>query len=657
MYSTAFTKNRAEELDDDLWGEFVKPENYEVINLSRFDKAVRVEGGRGSGKTMFLKYHCFPTRFSEKRGKIPADELDKIFVYWRPDTNFVRLINYEWLGDSWTSVFETYCGLCLILELSNLVKKLDCSNIGETGSPTRGIDFYIPEKLSKSIYGPELELRDASVHIENKLYELVEWLGLPLSEPPPIVISGLLGIRHVSKMLKRKSHGMSKSVIHFLIDEFENLSEPQQMLINTWIKHGDKDTLFSIAHKKHAFITKRCNSEESLANRNDYRQIDLEDSLFETSKSFEKFAADILIKRLADSYSVRFGKDLSFLGNPDGSYEKIKICEKIFPGASDKELANYIFEDEVLYKKLYKNIERTLVEKKSALKAESFIDPNFKAGSVVNSVVLRRERTKPEVLLKEFLEYKSNNSKSFDDKVDNSLVGSVLYYYMVFPKKPCPFYSGFHTYCVLSKNNIRHFLELVYQSFFFFEKDLSFSDDSYHVSNLSVPKGIQAKATKKSSFIELEKFSELGARGTDLKRLAVRLGKLFKLSQKRSTQSEPEVNHFSVNQSDLEFMDNEINDLLREAKVWNLIFEEPSTKNKKGEEVSTQEYILHPILSPCLGISYRKKRKLSFNSDEVSAIMVGNDEKFGFLVDKYKKKWSVDDDEKENGAEQIGLLL
>ena len=279
------------------------------------------------------------------------------------------------------------------------------------------------------------------------------------------------------------------------------------------------------------------------------------------------------------------------------------------------------------------------------------------AASVVNSVVLRRDRTKPEELLREFLDYKEKGSKSFSDKIDNFLVGSVLYYYMIFPKKPCPFYSGFHTYCILSKNNIRHFLELVYQSFFLFEKDVFLKNKNSDALSISIPESIQAKATKRSSFIELEKFSELGARGSDLKRLAVRLGKIFKLSQRRASQSEPEVNHFSVNQTDLEFMEDEIKELLREAKVWNLIFEEPSTKNKNGEEISTQEYILHPILSPCLGISYRKKRKLSFSSDEISDIMVGSDEKFRFLVDKYMKKWSVDDEDKEVEAEQMGLRL
>ena len=65
--SDIFAKNRAEELPDDVWKMFVHPRNDGKFDLKKWTKSTVVEGGRGSGKTMFIKYHCHPTIFSKEK--------------------------------------------------------------------------------------------------------------------------------------------------------------------------------------------------------------------------------------------------------------------------------------------------------------------------------------------------------------------------------------------------------------------------------------------------------------------------------------------------------------------------------------------------------------------------------------------------------------
>ena len=120
--SQIFKKNRAEELPDDLWENFVLPINYEQYNLLKETKSVKVVGGRGTGKTMYLKYHAFSTQFSSKRKQIPESTLDVIGIYWKPDTHFVQLINEKYIGEEWNSIFNTYVALSLLLKFSEFTQ-------------------------------------------------------------------------------------------------------------------------------------------------------------------------------------------------------------------------------------------------------------------------------------------------------------------------------------------------------------------------------------------------------------------------------------------------------------------------------------------------------------------------------------------------------
>ena len=75
MLSKIFKNNRAEEFPDDLWEKFVLPLEYHKYNLLDNNKGSKIIGGRGSGKTMYLKYHCYPTQLSQKRGVISKEIL------------------------------------------------------------------------------------------------------------------------------------------------------------------------------------------------------------------------------------------------------------------------------------------------------------------------------------------------------------------------------------------------------------------------------------------------------------------------------------------------------------------------------------------------------------------------------------------------------
>ena len=68
------TRNRAEEYGFDLTNEFVIPPYYDSLQLLKSEKPQIIEGGRGSGKTMLIRYLCHATQFSRKRQDIEDEE-------------------------------------------------------------------------------------------------------------------------------------------------------------------------------------------------------------------------------------------------------------------------------------------------------------------------------------------------------------------------------------------------------------------------------------------------------------------------------------------------------------------------------------------------------------------------------------------------------
>lgn len=66
IIDSKMTRNRAEEYGFDLWKEFVVPPYFLSLKTLKSEKPLIIEGGRGSGKTMLLRYLCHATQFSKK---------------------------------------------------------------------------------------------------------------------------------------------------------------------------------------------------------------------------------------------------------------------------------------------------------------------------------------------------------------------------------------------------------------------------------------------------------------------------------------------------------------------------------------------------------------------------------------------------------------
>lgn len=664
MLSSVFAKNRTEEFPDDVYSKYVLPINNHEIDISDASKACVIVGGRGSGKTMYLKYYCFPTILSSNRSDIDLKNLKNLGLYWRPDTSFTQHISQNWLGQYWSSAFNSYMTLSILIEYNKLLQTLINHNQLSENSKISIKNIEIPESITNqlSVKSDKIYLFEAKKILQNSLFTLCNWINSPFTETPPFSLNTKGTLSLIANELNTAVSELENITYHIFIDEFENLTESQQIIINTLMKHGEKQLIFSIAHKKNAIISHDTLGNEKIVERNDYRTIDLEKHY---NNNFDVFAGEVLALRLEEFFDqkqlnlfVRKEENLEYRQTHDYLKEIRNLAERFLPSLTYSEMAQNIFSDNSLYDKLLAIIADGLVlhKKSKVLNAEQFIDIKFPEASLVNAAILNRNNTLPHVLLEQFEEYKGGTSNKYQQWIHNYLVGVILLIYKKSPSKDCPFYSGYKQYVLLSRGNIRHFLELCHQSVLLNEQ---FNAKTSSRRLDKIPVNIQSRATKKTSGLELEKISDLGSHGSHLKKIATRLGRIYSYSQTRKSQSEVEINHFSLDLSDETELNEDTRTLLNEAIIWSVLIEEHSTKQKNSESLEVKDYVLHPVLSAHFGISYRKKKKLKLNKESLTIIFTADDNKFNRLLKSFITKWDLDEEPLENTndvVKQLGLL-
>ncbi|PHR46279.1 MAG: hypothetical protein COA32_12055 [Fluviicola sp.] len=644
--ANSLSQNRAEEFGFDLFKDFVIPPIYEKIDFEKTSKSKIFIGGRGCGKTMLLRYLSHQTSFSEKKEKITNDTIENIGLYWKVDTLTVHQLQKRGMPDDiWQSAFEHLFTLILLKEFIESLESIAKSKFDEFSTE----NFRKIKLDSFNSFGIQFNggLNEFKKFINFKRDEFQSWLRNVRKGTVPLFFPKTL-IESLINDLKGKIPFINKSRFNIYIDEYENLIEYQQKIVNTWVKHSENPIIFHLAMKRNAFKTKETVSTESLSNIHDYRIHDLEEG-FHNKKEFRVFAAEIILYRLYSQGSlkgVEFNSNLliepkNYYLRKDEAYQAriLSIINDIFPSSSNKELANQILDDSLLYKRLIDRLNDALGKRKSALPATDFIYYDDNRVSIVCTSLLRREKIDPVSLKKEIVKLKKGEDNKFFNKtewVKNNFVGSYLLFYSSL-SRACPLYTGFSIFCEMSNGNIRHLTELCYKTFLRASDNTS-NDISFNIWRINL--NHQSLAAKQASSTFLNEIKTFGGNGNQLHTFVMRLGNLFRLAHSNPKQSEPEQNHFSIAKGN-ELSSVELYPLLNEAIKWSVLFEHESTKKKSNIGPDLNEYVLNPIYAPYFHISYRKKRKLEFTTETLNVLLNGGLDEYEKLLKSYKEKWNL----------------
>ena len=358
----SFSKSRAEEYPLDVWNNFVIPPRYrEYSRLFNYHRAVMIEGGRGSGKTMFLKYHCHNTRFSKTRASIPSEELKHVGLYFRPDTDFSAMINEFNFDADWKKVFTHYILLGVLEDFSNALHGIANTTFEDISFSTSPLSCDTPTSLQNTIkdFPPKFDgLLDFQ---KNALASFNLWLNdIDSFEKPPLLEPRTILLQLIEQ-LKRFAPELKELSFYIYFDEFENLTAEQQKVLNNWMKHGKHPLIFNAAYKKGVKVTRETHSNEKLVVRNDYKVVDLEK--FE-SQEFKSFASEVLLLKLMKEINIdgyqNFNKyfcNEEYLADRNQEQYKhtvLKAAREFLPSYTYPEIASMIINEPSLAKRLEK---------------------------------------------------------------------------------------------------------------------------------------------------------------------------------------------------------------------------------------------------------------------------------------------------------------
>ncbi len=642
---SAFTSNRAEELGLDVWDDFVLPLFFNDLKLNEAKKARRIIGGRGCGKTMLLRYLAHHSQFSTNRKEIHDSDVNNIGLYWRADTNFLPMLTKQGLDEEmWMLVFKHYLTLVTSIEILKSIKSIEKSSYEYINdSDIKSLNFDELADYDSDLSGSFEKLQ---VQLKRKLRECESAVHNPatLSNlkklPDSFIVNGLI------PTITEQLSVLSNTAFVLYIDEYENLLEYQQKTINTKIKHGQSPLIYHIAMKRNGMETSETLGEESIQGIADYREIDL-DKYLTDGADFELFSAEILLHRLSktdlrlesfDAGVIKSLDKITYRQSEEYSRSTINKAKQILPTFSQAEMAKNALEQKSILSKLEKEIESIFIKKhySGKIKPSDFIKNGLEQASIIIPSILSRDSNQIDNVYAELVKLEKGDSNKFSSGwLANNFIGCFLRVYRSY-NRPCPFYAGFLTYVKLSRGNIRHFLELL---------NAAVLRAPNSVSEISIDIENQSFATRAASEEILNEASSYGRLGTRLQKFIYSLGHIFEFSQMRLTQSEPEVNHFSIKGGYSKLNDEDIA-FIKEAEKWGVLYKEKSTKEKDKSNPDSVEWVLNPIYSPFFFISYRKKRKIEFTAEQFGILHNGSEDVASELEKSYMTKWGLSSEEK-----------
>lgn len=631
ILAEAFLKNRAEQLPTDVSDQFIVPPFFGRISIFADTKSVRILGGRGCGKTMFIRHFCHSTTFSPSRKQIDDGTLSSVGLYLRPDTGFCSLMTSSWLGvEESKMAFSHYVTLQLLAEAHQAFVNIAAADLA--AGPLNLLNQPISPALSVQFSNEVKEVGDLGAFVEMRLSEFELWVRNPKRCEQPMFLSFASVLPRLAEDLAKGLTRLKDLSFRAFIDEFENLAEAQRMVVCDAIKHPGLRLAVHIAHKRDAVTDFKTSSDERIVELHDLRKIDLEEQLSH-EKEFELLAAELFLLRL-HLQGVRFGctvfdpqrlhdpAHLSYRLSAEYRSAVVGRVREILPRLTSIDITQQVMNDAPLRRRLAEMIDKGLArhQLKDKFKAVDLIDRAKPRASVVLGALLNRSGN-PAAVLAAF--WALTGDKASGDEpfyksggwVDNNLYGCLFHLYAGLPQRENLLYAGFERFCQLARPSLRYFQELCHVTLL-----LAFQradrDDIEPVSHEH-----QAQAARHVSDAMFEDVPQLGLHGEKLREMVRRLGALFEAFNRRAGQSEPEINHFSIDESDKAGLSEAAQQILKEARTWSVLYEEPDTKNKSDYDIAQSDWVLNRIYAPHFGISYRKRRKVTLKAGQVNTIL------------------------------------
>lgn len=572
-----FGSYKAEWLKSKIFEFFATPYYFTTLKDHR---PCILQGGRGTGKTTVLRGLSYQGQYAILEEDIKRfDQNSFVGIYYKVNTNHAHAFQGRGIDDeTWATIYAHYYNLLICWEISRFLKwhlkkcyddevlsVHSCKLIAASLHIEKEIDSF--EALCNEL---ETAMYTFQSDVNNVGKDNIPRMSMP-GDPIKLFVEQALNLRQ-----------LEGKMFYLLIDEYENLLDGQQQIMNTLLKHVPECYTFKIGVRELGWRVKyTLNKLELLNDPADYSLINITEqfSTNDRNNDFAAFALNVCNKRINELF--------------DGEANEGQFSiEKSLPGMSIEEESELL---KVKYSDYYRAFEE--YEKKSGKVLD--IHPLYKFFLAYWADIHHNS-------IKDTVRNYEDNTRSWDQRYDN------YKYSLLFKIRRGrgqvgiqKYYAGWNTFVKLANGNIRYIMELVYKSCYM-----------YLQNNGDITKPIPFdKQTEAAQEVGKKNLTELeGAweKGVQITKLLMSLGSLFgKIAMFRG-KSAPELVQFDVtgemSERTLEIMN---------ASVMNLAIIRMSSNKISGKELKTYQYSLHPIFAPYFQFSFRRKRKLSLKDSEI----------------------------------------
>ena len=590
--------SRAEQLKDRVFSFYETPTYFPELLT---EAPCVLVGGRGTGKTTVLKGLSYHGQ-QKLHGDRPIETWPYYGVYLRINTGRVAAFAGPELEDAdWQRAFIHYVNL-LLCESTLAFIDWYSNSTGATELIGSEAVCAVAECL-----GVETEnfpedasgLRKTVGSLKRRFESYINTVG----DHPKTALSALGAPVDELVGSLMAATAMQDKLFFFLLDEYENLTSPQQRVLNTLIKHAGEHYTFKIGVKELGWRAKSTlNSEEQLQAPADYAAININERL-EAPGVFQSFAANVCQERLG-----AVAKELEM--------QSVLDLRALLPRLSEDQEAQMLGVEE--HTAIVRD--RILAENPQ-LDLAVFDSLPALYGYLIGFWAESHSETSASAY-EDFLA----NAEQWNGRYSN-YKHALLFTLKAGRRGTRKYYTGFDTLVELAGDNIRFLVQLVEQSLR--EQLLDVEADWLHTPVQPTHTTVATHNVAQRHLVELEGLSLIGPRIT---RLCVGLGRIFQLMAQDLGAHAPEVTQFRIEDlpgdpfaagevpepptKALEEYEDAARRLLAEAITHLGLIQIPSTK-LSGTLIREYDYMLHPIFSALFSYSYRRKRKMSLTSTEL----------------------------------------
>ncbi|WP_293682367.1 hypothetical protein [uncultured Phenylobacterium sp.] len=591
---------RAEWLSENIFSYFTQPAYFPELQTRR---PCVLAGGRGSGKTTVLLCLSYEGQFA-LNGRDPAKVADWPYygVYYRVDTNRVTAFAGPELSRlQWRRLFGHYLNLILVGRLLDFLSWWE-----ETVTAEPALTPGECRRLATSLHlEPCATLADLKRALFDGQLGFEAYLNnIDAAALPKVSLQGA-PLRYLTDLLVTKS-GFEGKQFFLLIDEYENLLEDQQVVVNTLIKHSGGSHTFKVGVKDLGWKSRATlNPDQILNSPADYALVDIGSSLSEPE--FAALAQRVLNSRLKHVFpELHDVVDLLPELPLEKEAELLGVDERVagFEAALGDERALLVFARGL------RPLQRFFIQLWSEAQ-----------GVPIRDLVAAWKRNGTEWSTRY-----ENNKYAILFAIRRKKAGTRKYY------------SGWSVYVKLAASNLRYLLELSVQALIL---------NARAGGEGPVPHTLQTQAAEDVAAKNFRELDGMSIHGGRLAKLLLGLGRVFYVMARQPEGHAPEVNQFHFGGEAV--VPAELAQLLDDG-VMHLALVRWSGNKLSLNQVNQFDYAIHPMFAPFFVFSFRKKRKIKLEPETLLALIERPRDAISALV---RRVGRTDDDDL---PEQLSLF-